>query len=428
MLTNPTFDRLNALGLHGMAKAFVDIEATGEAASLGHAEWLALLLEREVSLRHDKRLATRLRHAKLRQQACVEDVDYRTPRGLDRALFASLVEGRWIDDHANLLICGPAGVGKSWIATALGQKACRDNRSVLYQRVPRLFDDLALARGDGRHPRLLRALGRVDLLILDDSGLAPLDAGARHDLLEILEDRYGRRSTLVTSQLPVDQWHALIGDPTYLRRRRPRSPRPQRPSARSLRRKLAPNPAIRPKGLSPWRCGHAASLGQRQGVAHMPTATAVEEKTDSSRDSRLTMRLDRCQRTNRPERLAPGRDQSGEVGDIVSESPGDFKSVHPGDFVGIRTLLSDTENERAAAISEYRILDEIDGFEGAGRRPGLAPRARYRRSRARGVWTEHGMIKRRTHSWARLLLRQPCEVGAAGGEGVRNPWRRRRLS
>ncbi|MGY4230439.1 hypothetical protein ACVMIH_007800 [Bradyrhizobium sp. USDA 4503] len=120
MLTHPTFDRLNALGLHGMAKAFVDIEATGEADSLGHAEWLALLLEREASLRHDKRLATRLRHAKLRQQACVEDVAYRPPRGLDRALFASLVEGRWIDDHVNLLICGPAGVGKSWLASALG--------------------------------------------------------------------------------------------------------------------------------------------------------------------------------------------------------------------------------------------------------------------------------------------------------------------
>ncbi|MET4324158.1 DNA replication protein DnaC [Bradyrhizobium sp. RT5a] len=108
MLTHPTFDRLNALGLHGMAKAFVDIEATGEAASLGHAEWLARLLEREVSLRHNKRLATRLHYAKLRQQAWVEDVDYRTPRGLDRALYASLVEGGWIDDHANLLIYGPA--------------------------------------------------------------------------------------------------------------------------------------------------------------------------------------------------------------------------------------------------------------------------------------------------------------------------------
>lgn len=215
LLTHPTLDRLNALGLHGMAKAFADIEATGEAASLGHTEWLALLLEREASLRHDKRLATRLRYAKLRQQACVEDIDYRTPRGLDRPLFAKLVEGRWIDDHANLLICGPAGVGKSWLASALGHKACWDNRSVLYQRVPRLFDDLALARGDGRHPRLLRGLGRVDLLILDDWGLEPLDAGARHDLLEILEDRYGHRSTIVTSQLPVDQWHVLIGDPTY---------------------------------------------------------------------------------------------------------------------------------------------------------------------------------------------------------------------
>lgn len=215
MLTHPTLDRLNALGLHGMAKAFADIEATGEAASLGHAKWLALLLEREASLRHDKRLATRLRYGKLRQQACVEDIDYRTPRGLDRPLFAKLVEGRWIDNHVNLLICGPAGVGKSWLASALGHKACRDNRSVLYQRVPRLFDDLALARGDGRHPRLLRGLGRVDLLILDDWGLEPLDAGARHDLLEILEDRYGHRSTIVTSQLPVDQWHLLIGDPTY---------------------------------------------------------------------------------------------------------------------------------------------------------------------------------------------------------------------
>ncbi len=135
MLTHPTLDQLHALGLHGMAKAFVDIEAGGDAASLGHAEWLALLLEREASLRRDKRLSKRLQYAKLRQQACVEDIDYRTPRGLDRSLLTMLVEGRWIDDHANLLICGPSGVGKSWLASALGNKACRDNRSVLYQRV-----------------------------------------------------------------------------------------------------------------------------------------------------------------------------------------------------------------------------------------------------------------------------------------------------
>ncbi len=214
MLTHPTLDQLQALGLYGMAKAFIDVEAQGEAKTLAHAEWLAILLEREVSLRHDKRLAARLRYAKLRQQACVEDVDYKAPRGLDRSQFRKLAEGGWIEEHANLIL-GPAGVGKSWLASALGHKACRDNRSVLYQRVPKLFADLALARGDGRHPRLLRGLGRVDLLILDDWGLEPLDAAARHDILEILDDRYGRRSTIVTSQLPVERWHQLIGDPAY---------------------------------------------------------------------------------------------------------------------------------------------------------------------------------------------------------------------
>ena len=215
MLKHPTLDLLHALGLPGMAKAFTELDASSEAEGLGHREWLGLLLDREKSWRQDKRLTARLRVAKLRQQACVEDVDYRNPRGLDRALFQKLTEGEWIDAHDNLALIGPTGVGKSWLACALGHKASRDNLSVLYQRVPRLFEDLALARGDGRHPRLLRSLARAELLILDDWGLEPLDAAARHDLLEILEERYGRRSTMITSQLPVERWHEIIGDPTY---------------------------------------------------------------------------------------------------------------------------------------------------------------------------------------------------------------------
>ena len=215
MLKHPTLDQLHALGLYGMAKAFVELSQSDEAKEFDRNDWLALLLDREASLRRDKRLTARLRAAKLRQQASVEDVDYRAARGLDRALFQTLAEGKWIDDHDNLAFVGPSGTGKSWLACAIGQKACRDNRSVVYHRWPKLCEDLALARGDGRHPRLLRSLGRADLLILDDFGLEPLDAGARHDFLEILEERYGRRSTIITSQLLVTAWHEIIGDPTY---------------------------------------------------------------------------------------------------------------------------------------------------------------------------------------------------------------------
>jgi DNA replication protein DnaC len=175
LLKHPTLDQLHTLGLYGMAKAFADLATAGQAKDIPHADWLALLLDRETSWRRDKRLMARLRAAKLRQQASVED-DYRAARGLDRALFQKLSEGEWIDAHDNLAVVGPSGVGKSWLACAIGQKACRDNRSVLYHRWPKLCEDLALAQGDGRHPRLIKSLGRADLLILDDFGLEPLNA------------------------------------------------------------------------------------------------------------------------------------------------------------------------------------------------------------------------------------------------------------
>jgi len=214
LLTHPTLDQLRQLGLAGMARAFEELTVTPSGAELDHAEWLGLLLDRELADRQDRRLKARLRYARLRHQAAVEDVDYHTARGLDRALFQRLAMGSWIDQKQNVIIEGPTGVGKSWLACALGHRACRDNHSVLYQRIPRLFADLALARGDGRYARLMRALGGVKLLILDDWGLKPLGPEQRHDLLEIVEDRYGRGATLLTSQVPVDRWHDLIGDPT----------------------------------------------------------------------------------------------------------------------------------------------------------------------------------------------------------------------
>ncbi len=195
MLAHPTQERLLALGLTGMARALDHQRRHPDIAALSFEERFALLLDRETTERENKRLVTRLRFAALRQQAVVEDIDLRAARGLDRALFQKLAAG-------------------DWIACALGHKACRDNRSVVYHRVPRLLEALALARGDGRHGRLMKTLGRVQLLILDDWGLAPLTGEQRRDLLEIMDDRHERGSTIVTSQVPVDHWHEVIGDPT----------------------------------------------------------------------------------------------------------------------------------------------------------------------------------------------------------------------
>ncbi len=214
MLNHPTVERLRGLGLAAMAEAFTELQNTPEAADLSREDWLGLLVDREATSRDNKRLSRRLRDAKLRQAAVVEDTDFRTPRGLDRALFLKLAGCGWIREHAHLVIGGPTGVGKSWLACALGHKACREGYSVLYKRAPRLFADLATARGEGRLPRMLAAIERTRLLIIDDWGPEPLTAEQRRDLLEIVDDRYDKGSLLITSQVPVGRWHEVVGDLT----------------------------------------------------------------------------------------------------------------------------------------------------------------------------------------------------------------------
>ena len=215
MLTHPLYDQLRQLKLDGFLNGVLEQESQPDIDQLTFMDRLGLLLDRELSARENKRLASRLREAKLKQAAAIEDLDFKTPRKLDRALILKLGDGQWIRQHQNLLITGPTGVGKSFLACAIGQKACRLGHRVLYQRLGRLLLELDIARGDGRYPRLMNTLAKVDVLILDDWGLeGGINDRQRRDLLEVLDYRYASRSTIVTSQLPVDSWHQHIGDPT----------------------------------------------------------------------------------------------------------------------------------------------------------------------------------------------------------------------
>ena len=214
MLTIPLEDKLRTLRLYGMLKGFQEQSQSPDIAQLDFAERLNLMIDREVTEQENRRLTSRLKRAKLRQQACMENIDYRHPRGLDKSLMISLGQGKWIKEHLNVLITGPCGTGKSFLGCALAHRACLQGYTARYVRAPRMFEDIAMARGDGRYPKLMNSLAKTNLLIIDDWGLATLTNQERLDLLEIVEDRHNRQSTIITSQLPVKHWHEIIGNPT----------------------------------------------------------------------------------------------------------------------------------------------------------------------------------------------------------------------
>ena len=214
MLKHPTLDKLHALKLTGMAAALADQSVTPDITELSFEERLGLLVDREMTERENRRMTSRLRRAKLRHTAILEDIDYRNSRGLDKGLIQSLSACQWVKEHLNVLITGPTGVGKTWLSCALAHKACREGYTAHYVRLTRLLRELTIAKGDGQYPKLLANLAKVDVLVLDDWGLVKLSAENRRDLLEVLEDRHGRRSTIATSQLPIEEWHGVIGDAT----------------------------------------------------------------------------------------------------------------------------------------------------------------------------------------------------------------------
>ncbi len=214
MLTHPTLDKLQSLRLTGMRQALEEQMHMPEIEELGFEERLGLVVDREYTERESRRLKTRLSKAKLRHNASPEDIDYRIPRGLDKSLMTKLSTCGWLREHLNCLIIGPTGIGKSWLACALAHKGCREGFTARHLRLPRFFRELAIAKGDGRHHKVLSEFAKTDLLILDDLCMAPLTDEQQRDLLEILDDRFNLRSTLATSQLPVEHWHQHLGDPT----------------------------------------------------------------------------------------------------------------------------------------------------------------------------------------------------------------------
>lgn len=214
MLIHPTLDKLRELKFTGMQKALIEQMDMPDRDALGFDERFGMLVDAEYADRENRRMTTRLKQAKLRQAATVEDIDYRHPRGLDKALMRALATCDWVRKHQNVILTGPTGTGKSYLACALGNKACREGYRVLYFRVARLFQELAIAKADGRYEKLLRTVARSHLLILDDWGTAPLTDEQRRDLFEVMEDRYDNGATLIAAQLPVKHWHETIGDPT----------------------------------------------------------------------------------------------------------------------------------------------------------------------------------------------------------------------
>lgn len=214
MLNHPSLEKLAALKLTGMVKALREQMETPQSGSMSFEERLGLMADREMTERESRRLAMRMKHARLREQACFEDIDYQPARGLDRRQMLGLASCQWIKERNNLLISGPTGAGKTYIACALAHKACMEGFSVRYFRLPRLLGEMETAKSDGRYGRLMKVFARIDVIVLDDLGLVPVTATNRRDLLELVEDRHGTRSTIVASQLPVSKWHDAIGDPT----------------------------------------------------------------------------------------------------------------------------------------------------------------------------------------------------------------------